>query len=371
MYREDGAIPPITSQRLPARLLVFDTEAYRGEVIEGVEVQTLRLGVAHYFELGKSQEVTKEEWFNFTSASDLTSYVDFHTRKDRTLYVYAHNLKYDLQLSGLLTGLIELGYQSTVFVIEDPPTFVKMRRGRMSIILVDTFNYWQFALKEMGQQLGVAKLTMPGEAASEADWFTYCKRDVEVLSQYLLTFIHFLVENDLCPMGLTLASQAFRTYRYKFMSSEIILHNRPEVLTLERAGYYGGRTDAFFIGSAPPQPYYKLDVNSMYPFVMSTETYPVELVGYSEDLPVKRLEELTHDYYCLANVTLEAVTPVYPFVRRDKLVFPCGAFQTTLHHTELLRALGAGEVRAVNQIAIYNRADIFRQYVEFFYTLKV
>jgi len=371
MYRKDGVIPTITGEKLPTRILIFDTEAYRSEPIDGVEFQSLRLGVCHFMQLEKGVNIVRDEWFNFTSGDELTGYIDFQTRKDKSLYVYAHNLKYDLQLSGLLTGLIGLGYRPGLFVIEDPPTFMRLTRGRKSIILVDTFNYWQYSLSKMGLQLSHEKLTMPSENAPINEWFTYCKRDVEVLGEYLLSFISFLIENDLAGIGLTLASQAFRTYRHKFMMQEIILHNRPEVLTLERSGYYGGRTDAFFIGHGPIQDYYKVDVNSMYPFVMKNNTYPVELIGYSEDIPVKRLDDLLENYYCLAQVEIDTKTPLYPFVQGQKLLFPTGIFETVIHHSEIIKAYRAGEITAIRKIAIYNRGDIFSSYVDFFYNLKI
>lgn len=371
MYRKSGAIPPVNGERIPKLLMIFDTESYRGEPVNGVEYQTLRLGVAHFFTLDRDINPQSEEWLNFTTVEELLSFILYHTRKDKTLYVYAHNIKYDLALSGLLTALVSEGFKSSLFVIDDPPTFMRFKRGRMSIMFVDTFNYWQYSLKEMGEQLGLPKLSVNFDSGTTEELLVYCRRDVEVLTNYLLTFIRFLVENDLSPLGLTLASQSFKAYRHRFMRREIILHNRPEVLELERAGYYGGRTDAFYIGVAPEQDYYKLDVNSMYPYVMRENVYPTELVGYSVNIPLDRLREHLDKYYCLATVTLVTQTPAYPYVNGFKLVFPVGEFTTTLHHPELVYALERGEIKTVHKLAIYNRGDIFSQYVNYFYALKV
>lgn len=371
MYRQSGPIPEIKQEKYPKRLVVFDTEAWRGPMVEGVEVQTLRLGVARFLELSRDLEVLQDHWYDFTTGGELGDFLEYMARKDRVLYVYAHNIKYDLQLSGVLTDLISRGWRAGLFVIEDPPTFIRLKRGRFSIMFVDTFNYWQYGVQAMGDQIGISKLTMPPQDAPTPEWVTYCKRDVEVLTSYLLEFMTFLSDNDLCGLGLTLASQAFRTYRHRFMRHEIILHNRPEVLQLERDGYFGGRTEAFFIGEAPPQDYYKLDVNSMYPFVMRSHPYPVELVGYSENVPVDRLKWLSGVYYCLADVDLEASRPAYPFSNGVKLLFPVGRFRTVLHHPELVHALEAGEVRTCHRVAIYHTEDIFTDYVDFFYGLKV
>lgn len=371
MYRVSGAIPTIEAERIPRRILVFDTEAYRSAPVDGVEYQTLRMGVCHYITLGRDRAIMDQEWFTFTTGQALAAYVDRQSRKDLTLYIYAHNIKYDLQLSGLYTLLIDMGYIPSLFVMEDPPTFIRLRKGRHSLVMVDTFNYWQYSLSEMGRQLGTLKLDMPSQDATLEAWETYCKRDVEVLSEYILTFIRFLADNDLSGMALTLAGQAFRSYRHRFMSSPIILHNRPQVLELERAAYYGGRTETFFIGQAPEQDYYKLDVNSMYPYVMKNELYPVEMEGYSEDIPVKRLAELCKLYYCIAEVSLNTQAAAYAMVRGPKLIFPVGQFRANLHQVDIARALSRDEIIQVHKIAIYRSADIFSAYVDYFYTLKL
>ena len=371
MYRKNGPIPPITGEKIPQRIVIFDTEAYRSEPINGVELQTLRLGSARYLHVNKDIKILKDQWLDFRTVEALGSWILSLARKDRSLFIYAHNLKYDLQLSGLLNWLIEEGFKASMFVIEDPPTFIRMKRGRVSLMFVDTFNYWQYSVAAMGDQLVNMKLVMPEDSQEDRDWFIYCRRDVEILSEYLLNFIRFLIREDLAPMGLTLASTAFRAYRHRFMSSPIVLHNRPEVLQLERDGYYGGRTEAFYIGEAPKQDYYKLDVNSMYPYVMLQERYPTELIGYSENLDLYRLSALLEEYYCIADVVLTTSKPVYPIVRGHKLIFPTGEFRATIHHAELVKAVSEGSVNQVLRIAIYNQAEIFRGYVNFFYELKL
>jgi hypothetical protein len=370
VYRLTGAIPVLKTERYPKRMVVFDTEAWRSDYIHGVELQTLRLGVAKYIELPSFDKPHDHKYLHFHTVEQLGSWLEFLTRKDHTLYVYAHNLKYDLQLSGLYTWLVAEGWISKLFVIEDPPTFIKMHRGRVSITFVDTFNYWQTSLESMGLQLDDHKLPMPDESATELTWFSYCRRDVDVLGEYILKFVGFLQENDLCGLGLTLASQAFRSYRHRFMREEIVLHNDKHALNLERDGYFGGRCEAFFIGDHGKGDYYKLDVNSMYPHVMHGYAYPVELVGYSENVPLSRLNGHTQKYYCLAEVSLHTDAPAYALSNGVKLIFPVGSFRTVLHHEDLLRAIERGELIGVHRLAIYRRAEIFSDYVDFFYHLK-
>lgn|SRR5574341_1042215 len=369
-FRKNGPIPSLSQLKLPTRMIVFDTEAYRQPPNNGLEVQSLRLAVARYLQLDKSLNIVSDEWFECRSGEALVSYIEFKARKDKALYIYAHNLKYDLQLSGLLTLLLDRQWKAGLFVLDDPPTFIRLKRGRYSLMLVDTFNYWQTSLKALGDQLGLPKLDMPEDQMTNEDWLAYCRRDVEVLSDYLLAFIRFLLDNDLAPLGLTLASQSFRAYRHRFMPDDIVLHKDQHATELERSAYMGGRVEAFFIGQKDTDWYYKLDINSMYPHIMHDNLMPVELVAYTENIPLDRLERLLKLFYCIAEVELSTDTPIYPYRYEGKLVFPCDTFTTALHQPELLKALANDHIRHVTKIAIYRQANIFSDYIDFFYQLK-
>lgn len=369
--RFNGPIPTLEKDKYPKRLLIFDTEAVREGFKDGLEVQTYRLGIARYLSLSDTFDILEDEYHVSRTGDELAEFIEWQTRKDKALYVYAHNLKYDLQLSGLLTILLSKGWKLSLFVLEDPPSFIRLKRDRKSIVMIDTFNYWQFSVSAMGDQLGLAKLTMPALGAEDKEWITYCKRDVEVLSEYLLSFMRFLLANDLAGLGLTLASQSFRAYRHRFMPCDIVIHSDQRALALERSGYTGGRVEAFFIGTRNTEDYFKLDVNSMYPYVMQGNTYPVELKGYTENIPLDKLDRLLDRYYCIAEVELSTSEPVYAFRGEHKLIFPVGEFRTVLHHNKLLYARKHNQIMRVLRVSCYKRGDIFSQFIDFFYQLKV
>lgn len=371
MYRKDGEIPELKQSKYPKKILVFDTEAIRSLPINGVETQVFRMAVSRFISLNDDLSIEQDEYQYYSDPVSIVGAIETYIRKDKAIYIYAHNIKYDLQLSGILKDLLESGYTVKSFVFEDPPTFIKLNKVRNTIIFVDTFNYWQTSLSKMGDQLGIPKLPMPKDTATNEEWYTYCKRDVYVLSEYLLSFIRYLKDNDLCGLGLTLASQAFRTFRHRFMLSNIILHNRKEALEVERASYSGGRVEAFYYGQLPKQQYFKLDVNSMYPYVMREKQYPYQFIAYSENVTLDKFKSLLNRYYCVAQVKVKASLPVYPYKRLHKLIFPTGVFITTLNNPELIYALSRDEILEVQKICLYSQTDIFKGYIDFFYDLKL
>lgn len=371
MYRKAGAIPQLSQEKYPKRLIVFDTEATRGEVINGVETQLFKLGVCRYLRLDDNLTVLENGYELFSDRESMADFIAGYARKDKATYVYAHNLKYDLQLSGLITSLLDRGWKISLFVMEDPPSFVRLKRGRLSLLFVDTFNYWQFSVEKMGEQLGLEKLKMPLQSADFSQWETYCRRDVDVLTDYLLTFMRFLIENDLAGLGLTLASQAFRSYRHNFMRQSIMLHCDPQVTMLEREAYSGGRVEAFYIGELRGELFYKLDVNSMYPYMMKERLYPYEMVGFSENISLQRLSHLLTRYYLIAETELNTVSALYALKADYKLIFPVGNFRTALHSAELQVAYEINDILSIGKVAIYEKADIFSPYVDYFYRMKL
>ena len=368
--RTGDTIKPITKDTYPKRLIIFDTEAYRSAKVDGVERQSLRLGVARYLELTPDLEIIEDEYYNFTTCDGLLAYIEQHQRKDKTLFVYAHNIKYDLQLTGLLKLMLEDGYTVSKFVMNDPPTFIRLVRNRSHVMFVDTFNYWQTSVAKMGDTLGLAKLNMPNEGEDDKAWFVYCQRDVKVLSEYLLSYMSWLQNNNLGGMSLTLAGQAFRTYRHNFLESDITIHNYPHPLHLERDGYSGARTEAFYQGNLSGSDWFKLDVNSMYPYVMKMDTYPVKMKAHTKNIPISQLSRLLERYYVIAAVILDTNEAVYPSKHEGKLVFPVGRFLTTLHDSELRYALEYGHIQEVIEVAIYDRGGLFTEYIDYFYQLK-
>jgi len=61
-----------------------------------------------------------------------------------------------------------------------------------------------------------------------------------------------------------------------------------------------------------------------------------------------------------------------PLEQRElKTAYPIGRFETTLTTPELIEALTHNEIVKVLEMATYNKANIFREYVEHFYNLRL
>ncbi|GAI91252.1 unnamed protein product, partial [marine sediment metagenome] len=74
---------------------------------------------------------------------------------------------------------------------------------------------------------------------------------------------------------------------------------------MERESYKGGRVECFFLGSLENDSYYMLDVNSLYPFVMRSNPFPVKYIRISHNYTVGGLHRIVRTKAVVAKVLIE------------------------------------------------------------------
>jgi hypothetical protein len=253
-------------------------------------------------------------------------------------------------------------------MFDEGVTFIsKWAKCKKHIIILDNGNWFVGKLATWGDTLGVPKLEMPEEAASEADWFTYCERDTEILYKLQSWLIRFIEDNDLGNWQLTRASLAFSSYRHRFMLHNIYIPASEMEAQLSRKSYKGGRTECFYVGNFNHSEYYKLDVNSMYPYVMRENEYPVNWEAKFQSYDVRKLPDILSQYGCIADATVCTDIPYFGYTIDKRTVYPVGLFDTTLTTPEIKLALTRGWLKEVHTINFYRMRPVFTEFVDFFY----
>lgn len=235
--------------------------------------------------------------------------------------------------------------------------------------MVDTLLLFPFSLRDLGTALGLPKLETDVFTENEKELIQYNRRDIEIIRKAIEELISFLRENGF-PWGITLANLSFRIFRKNFMKHRIFIHADPEVDKLEQESYYGGRCEAFKLYKRLWA--YKLDVNSMYPYVMR-QKLPYDLIDYAEGgyTPARLLKRIKDGYLCIAEVLIDTPEPAFPKRTKDKLIFPIGRFWTVLATPELEYALENRYVVQVRRVAVYRGDYILRDFVDYFYNKRL
>lgn len=358
-----------TSQ-FPHHFILFDTETEQVKINEKEYRHDLKLGVACYWRLQGIDQNDILEWKRFKTLGDFWDFVILHSYPKSRLFIISHNISFDFKVVKGFEVLANKGFSLRKLILNGTTNIWEFVKGNQKIVCLDDMNYFKMPLKSLGKSLGIDKLEMPDGEQDEETWFTYCQRDVEVMLKTWQTWIKFLRDNDLGTFAKTLASQAFNAFRHRFMQHDIYIHNDNRATALERESYHGGRTEAFFIGKVPTNLIYYLDVSSMYPSVMIKNEYPTKMVAYWKSGTPDWLGRMLEKYCVISKVRINTPENVFSTRYNDRLVFPTGRFVTTLTTRELQYAHERGYIEQVFDTALYEKANIFEKYVNFFYNSR-
>ncbi len=159
---------------------------------------------------------------------------------------------------------------------------------------------------------------------------------------------------------------AYSGWKHSYMKTGVFAHDCPKALALESGAYFGGRCEAFRIGSIP-EPVYHLDYRSLYPSVCINRNLPVRLCYvYPHDGRLPSVSELQPDR-SIATVTVRTSRACYPYRHNGDVIYPIGTFTTTLAGPELEVALYRGEVVDVHEVAEYCMEPVLSEYMNDMY----
>lgn len=355
------------SSRYPSRFIFFDTETYRTPISDNEFQHTFRLGHAIFWRRASNENHELIEHHAITNVSAFFDWVVSKALSKDRLLLLAHNVQFDAQVLTLFDQLAARGFRLRKFITDYGKQIWLFRNADRTILVLDTLNWFKSSLKDLGKSVGKAKLDMPTFESDDVLWREYCRNDVEILLTAMRQYLDFLEANDLGTFGLTLPAQAFNAYRHRFMTQPLVVYKDEDLAALARRAYFGGRCEAFRIGEFKHESFYQLDVNSLYPFVMRGNQYPVALVCLTDKGAYLRKAMFGDIGKCIADVVVDTKLPVVPYRTTNNLIFPIGRFETTLAGPELKLCQELGLIKEIKQIAVFDTADIFSEYVDFFY----
>jgi len=380
------------SGALPRYIIAIDTETLPNPIDrEGKRFShQFRLGVAISVRLVGTKP-TARKVKRCTTTDELWTFIKSCTAANYTTWIVCHNALFDMVVSAMpaefengslgidwprskRTGTIDndpARKRKATVCIESPPTIIAARVGNTQgrLVIVDTLNWFQCSLKELGIACGIEKKEMPPFSASDSDWFDYCETDTEITLETFLALIRWVKENDMGMFRYTGPSQAIAAYRHRHLTHEILVHDNTAVKVLERSGYFGGRFECFRIGRIS-EVVHQFDANALFPSVMRFNHFPCALDCYHlSDTYLPWPDDL--DPRCtIAEVILDTADDNYPYRERRGVAYPTGRFATTLTGPELALAVQTGKVLFCRSWAKYRLAPIFTQWVDSLWAMR-
>ena len=354
---------------IPRHLLFFDTETWQDDLPDGAVRQSLRLGWACYYRRAYGRHSETVEWFEFTSCEQFWGFVLARVKAKQKLWVIARNIAFDFTVVKGWTHLRSAGYKLKFFHNKGTCNIISVRSKNNSIVFLDSMNWFVESLEKTGERIGIPKLSIDFKTCSVLELSAYCHRDVEIEFENFKLFIRFLTSKKVARLCYTRGSTAMAAFLLRHYTTKIYIHNNAQAIKLERDSYKGGRVECFFLGELNDGNYYLLDVNSLYPFVMRNEPYPVRYKKITHGVKPRTLRKYLKTDGVVGQVLIETDEPAYA-VRRDRTLFPVGCFWTTLTTPELKYAAARGHIKDVRDVVVYDQDSIFESYVDKFYALR-
>lgn len=197
----------------------------------------------------------------------------------------------------------------------------------------NSFCHAPIKLAEMGEIIGHPKMDLPyWKIRKIATWRVkeYLGRDVEILWRFMnrLQKMYLDLGGRLCPTAPGSAMSIFRAWTPEYCSKKLDV----AFLDILKTAYYGGRTEAFFMGRYRKTFHYS-DVHSMYPWAM---------LGDFPNFHIWEHKAPREGQVGIVDATVSVASqniPPLP-VRGERLTFPVGTFRGTWTREELDRSHG-------------------------------
>lgn len=380
------SIKTLAREESPDCLIFWDSETKIAldevgeENRDGIQTPFLFCGLVYKLHKGKWHY---HRPISATTSGHFLDLIKIVTNDCRHVWMVAHNANYDCLAAGVMTWLEkgELSWfkikgksqekiREVPFFSTDKGSFhLQTWHGTTKIDWVDSLNWFQNSVEELGRSIGVEKLPMPEPDDLLPDWRAYCFRDCEIIATAVMKLMSKLDELDLSKLRPTLASTAFATFRKRFLTKEIDLPKSEFIRGQARQAYFGGWVWPYQLGKIN-EPLVQLDVVSMYPSVMVESRFPTTFLGGMVDVDAKGLESLASKYHVVALCQVNAEhDPV--LLRMHQRTLPVLGHATTwLTHEEIKRRLRSGEIIKAHKVHFYDEDRIFRDYIETLWKLR-
>lgn len=358
------------SLAMPRHLLFFDTETRMTTKPDGSTEHRLRLGWACSWKRAYGRHADSEQWLSFTDCETFWQFVFSHSADKQKLWCIARNINFDFTVLQGWKYLKANGYKLKFFYCSGTTVIISVYKKGSSLVLLDSMNWFVESLEKTGVRIGIPKMHVDFDKVNDSDLSVYCKNDVRIELENFRLFIKFLESNTISRLCYTRGSTAMAAYLFRHYNTPIFIHNNSEAIDLEREAYKGGRVECFRLGEFHEGPYTVVDVNSLYPFAMRDNEYPCCYERQERYPTGSEFAEYLKTYAVVAKVIVDTQEPVYA-VRGERTFFPVGRFIASLCTPELLYAQQAGHLIKVIHCVLYNKADLFRSFVDTFYQMRL
>lgn len=366
---------PNESTKTPHLVYVVDCES-RWQQEQLRELQTLRLWCGRAIRRhGKDPRRARQEDVDGRTVEQLADSAELLATKDAPVWLFTHNLSYDLGLTKLPLILLDRGWTLGMHNLASDEPWAILRKDRRTIRLADSHSWLQCSVETLGAKLEIPKVELPENDDSEEAWLARCWGDVEILSAALTRLLDLWDDQGLGHWAVTGPGSGWNAMRHMWasrprldpeelpagteraMSLKVdrlpVVDPDPEARSFERSAIVGGRRELFRVGVQPVEPYIELDLKTAHLAVCASFPVPCQRLNRYDELPVDGQKVESRHLGLLGSCLVRTETPRYPLRTRHGVTHPVGTFRTVLAGPELREARRRGELLQVGPVYTY------------------
>ncbi|MEM0152369.1 MAG: DNA polymerase [Thermoplasmata archaeon] len=311
------------------------------------------------------------------NANDILNIIEDLKTEYRKITIIAHNWKYDLRISGLLNYVLKdtfLNLENTIRILDNIIYIsFQSRNHNYQINFLDTLNYFHSSLHKLAEMYNLHKEKMD-EYNLEPDLWnkilrlsgkSRVQKDTELL---YMVFENFLKMNF--NYGISIASTSFNTFKNKFLNDKITydLELNPIIDQLYRGGI------CYQYRKANLEDLKVLDINSLYPYVMSNNYYSIKFHKDVEKSEFDNIyeDQLNNSYNYILNVDYigEKRNPILTKYDNKLITFSQNKNQW-ITGKEYIALIDNGYSVIINEAKEFHSKNIFKEFIEYYYKLRL
>lgn len=331
----------------PPQIICFDSET-RVTRTDAEETHRLRLWAAR-LDVRRARRATQlgtvRTWGR--SAVALAAQVDTWCAGQTVMWLYAHNLSFDLTVTRLPDELERLGWVVSDHAVSSDTPWLRMRKARCVLTMADSWGWLRAGLADVGQDVNYAKPPLPDWEDSDQAWRQRCEADTDILALAMLSLMDWWDRAHLGSWALTGSAAGWNVMRHMMPPRSMLIVTDPAQVAADRAAVYGGRRQAFTHGPQQGGPFDLADFHRAYTVICRDKPLPVRRRGNFQELDIESPLLCGDRYGILADVEIETDSPRWPVRAGGRVAYPTGRFRTTLAGPEILEARQLGCLRAI------------------------
>ncbi len=363
----------------PAAVAFIDSET-RTEGTGEREIETLRCWDATFVRRRHRRKAGEREYASGETRQGAAEAIDAWASSDKSTWLYAHNVAFDLVSCGLAENLASLGWElSSRHAVSGSSPWLVLHKGRQDVevrqgsgagasrkhrvkwqhtlTIADSFSLMPVPLAVIGEYAPWPKPPLPADDSSLADWHHRCRADTEILAWGVLTLMDWWEANDLGTWSISGAAAGWNSYRHRMDAKAVTIDPEPGAVDFEHQAVYGGRRDIFRCGNLPPGRYAELDFEGAYPSIAASQLLPRKRIGPLTPLITKAILAGKANYGIVAECEIDTQHARWPLRVRGRVFYPVGNFRTVLAGPDIMSAQRAGALADVGEGYFYSMSD--------------